>query len=422
LPGWMRDGAGHRISFRINGQPVPGGDLDLFLDRPKPEPAGAIQQVNRHVCTGWLRDMAAPDKVLTAEILSGDRVIGRGPACHPVTAKTAADIPEGGMAPPPGATGSFEIRLPKRFADGTPHALRLRIAGTSQSLAEAELADSAFARGDGAQAPQKPPRAVLEDMMHRGPLWLGAHPIETLPIWRHLDMVRAALVQRHAARPADEQVSIVMPVFNGAGTIGAAIRSVLAQSHDRWELLIVDDASTDDTREILEGLLEQVGDDRIRLIRQAHNGGVSAARNAALAQARGAIIAYLDCDDLWDPDYLAVMTGEMAGTGTDPARQAAYCGHLIGQTGMTDHPEDPAAMRHAAPQDPDEAPAPPTEILGLGLRSFHMAMAENQRLIRLSGFVHRRALLERLGGFDPAMRRFGDRALILRYAAEEIPH
>ena len=95
--------------------------------------------------------------------------------------------------------------------------------------------------------------------------------------------------------------SIVMPAFNAERTIAAAIRSALAQSREDFELIVVDDGSTDDTAEIAGSF---ASDPRLVLIRST-NGGPAVARNLALAQARGRYVSLLDSDDLYLPTYLA---------------------------------------------------------------------------------------------------------------------
>lgn len=95
-------------------------------------------------------------------------------------------------------------------------------------------------------------------------------------------------------------VSIVMPTFNRADTIGRAIASVLAQTHDDWDLIVVDDGSTDHTAARIQGM-----DARIRILRQ-DNRGVTSARNAGLAAVRGDLVAFLDSDDEWLPHHLAL--------------------------------------------------------------------------------------------------------------------
>src|SRR5216117_559025 len=93
-------------------------------------------------------------------------------------------------------------------------------------------------------------------------------------------------------------VSVIVPTFNRRETIQAAIASVQRQTFADWELIVVDDGSTDDTAALIEG-----SDPRLVLIRQK-NQGVNAARNAAMLRARGQYIAFLDSDDEWLPHHL----------------------------------------------------------------------------------------------------------------------
>ncbi len=95
-------------------------------------------------------------------------------------------------------------------------------------------------------------------------------------------------------------VSVIIPTYNRGWTLRAAVDSVLAQTYRDFELIVVDDGSTDDTAEILQSY----GPD-IQVLRQA-NAGVSAARNAGVRLAKGAFIAFLDSDDRWLPDKLGV--------------------------------------------------------------------------------------------------------------------
>jgi glycosyltransferase involved in cell wall biosynthesis len=93
-------------------------------------------------------------------------------------------------------------------------------------------------------------------------------------------------------------VSVIMPTFNRADTIRRAIRSVQAQTFTDWELIVVDDGSTDNTVAMIEGC-----DPRLKLIRQ-ENQGTAGARNAGLSASAGSYIAFLDSDDEWLPHHL----------------------------------------------------------------------------------------------------------------------
>lgn len=96
-------------------------------------------------------------------------------------------------------------------------------------------------------------------------------------------------------------VSIVMPSFNTGLFIAETINSVLNQTYEKWELLIVDDCSTDNTDEVIKPYL---ADKRIRYIKNEKNSGAAVSRNKALREARGRWIAFLDSDDLWMPEKL----------------------------------------------------------------------------------------------------------------------
>lgn len=98
----------------------------------------------------------------------------------------------------------------------------------------------------------------------------------------------------------EDLVSIIMPSYNASNYIEAAINSVQRQIYDKWELIIVDDCSTDNTVDIVQN----INDDRIRLYKNEKNSGAAISRNKALREARGRWIAFLDSDDVWVPEKL----------------------------------------------------------------------------------------------------------------------
>ena len=99
-------------------------------------------------------------------------------------------------------------------------------------------------------------------------------------------------------------VSIVTPVYNVKKFIRETMDCVRAQTFEAWEMLLVEDGSTDGTPEEILRYLEETGESRIRLIRQEDNGGAARARNRGVTEARGRFIAYVDADDLWEPEKL----------------------------------------------------------------------------------------------------------------------
>lgn len=182
-------------------------------------------------------------------------------------------------------------------------------------------------------------------------------------------------------------VSIVMPCHNAVAHLPDSVGSVLAQSVGDWELIAVDDGSADDTL----AWLQAQPDARIRPLTQT-NQGVSAARNAGLAAARGRYVAFLDADDTWAPTFVERM---LAGLQARPDAVLAYCGwQNVGLPGDRGVPFVP----------PDYENATKAETLFSGCRwPIHAAL------------VRRDAVLA-AHGFDPTLKNAEDYALWLRVA------
>ncbi|KCZ87584.1 family 2 glycosyl transferase [Hyphomonas johnsonii MHS-2] len=180
-------------------------------------------------------------------------------------------------------------------------------------------------------------------------------------------------------------VSVIMPTWNRAHIVHDAIKSVLAQEFVDWELLVCDDASTDNTAEVVKGF----NDPRIRYLR-INKGGAAAARNVGLAAAQGGIIAYLDSDNLWHPAFLLAMTNLLS---RHPGHSCAYADFIDYEHGSNG---DLHIRSHARPKFVHE------NLL-------------NKNFIDLNSFVHRRELYDLFGGFNENLTRRQDYDLILKY-------
>ncbi len=124
-------------------------------------------------------------------------------------------------------------------------------------------------------------------------------------------------------QPAKPLVTVIIPSFNRASIVGRAIRSVLGQTYPNWELLVVDDASTDGT----EREVRSYSDKRITYIRHHQNRRVSAARNTGIRSAHGEYVSFLDDDDEWLPEKLAEEVEVLRNS--DPEVGLVYTGKTV---------------------------------------------------------------------------------------------
>lgn len=107
----------------------------------------------------------------------------------------------------------------------------------------------------------------------------------------------------------EELVSIIMPNYNCAPFIAESIESVFAQTYENWELILIDDHSTDDSVKVIESLMAD--EKRLMLIKFSKNSGPAIARNRAIEEAKGRYIAFLDSDDKWHPNKLSTQISFM---------------------------------------------------------------------------------------------------------------
>jgi len=180
--------------------------------------------------------------------------------------------------------------------------------------------------------------------------------------------------------------SVIMPVYNHAAYVAEAVRSVQGQTHPNWELIIVDDGSTDGSGEIVEALARE--DRRITVLHQP-NAGPAAARNAALARARADWLAFLDSDDLYRPDALE-----------------AYARYIA------EHPEAKFIYGYRDRLNPDGSV---TALRG-EYQDRPTGTAELFERMYLSHLCvcYRRELIDQAGPYDPTLRRCEDYELYLR--------
>lgn len=191
--------------------------------------------------------------------------------------------------------------------------------------------------------------------------------------------------------------TVAMPAYNASRTIGAAIRSVLAQTRSDFELLVVDDGSQDDT-------IAQVArfeDERVRLFQQ-ENSGPGAARNMAINAGRGRYVSMLDSDDLWLPTYLETMAALLD---SDPEIGLAYTNAWVldDATGRIRHT---TAMHYQHP--PRDPPRDPLAFLALLLKRGNFIFTST---------TVRRTALERVGLFEAVLKPAEDYGLWLRIVA-----
>jgi glycosyltransferase involved in cell wall biosynthesis len=191
--------------------------------------------------------------------------------------------------------------------------------------------------------------------------------------------------------------TIVMPAYNAASTIAPAIRSVFAQTRGDFQLVVVNDGSTDETAERIRPFET---DSRLEVVHQP-NCGLAAARNTAIAAARGRFVSMLDSDDLWLPGYLEAMDEALASR-----RDAgfAYTDAWVLED-ETRRVQRASAMAYQDPPDPP--PAEPAAFLTELLR---------RNFVFTSATV-RRDVLKEVGGYRESLEAAEDYELWLRIAA-----
>ena len=180
-------------------------------------------------------------------------------------------------------------------------------------------------------------------------------------------------------------VSVILPVYNRAATLPRCVGSVLAQTFNDWEIVAVDDASTDDS----VAVLARFNDPRIRILHHPENRGAGPARDTAMGSAQGRYLAFLDSDDEWLPGKLAAQIAALEAAG--PQVGLSSCAYEFHRDGGIIHwpkPFDPTSWEKSLHREC---------TFGFG-----------------TTLLIRRELAQRLGPFDPDLPRHEDWDWILR--------
>ncbi|MBN1568191.1 MAG: glycosyltransferase [Acidobacteria bacterium] len=186
-------------------------------------------------------------------------------------------------------------------------------------------------------------------------------------------------------------VSIIMPCYNQGHFLAQAIQSVQDQTFKNWELIIVNDGSSDDTEQVVHGFQ----DPRIRYIYQ-NNRGLSAARNAGIRATQALFIALLDSDDLWEPPFLERM---LECLDRNPHAAAAYCGYVF----IDEHGNKIGnpCLKTVPPQD------------------FRRTLLNEGNWLVPSAVVCRKHSMEQAGSFDESLGGVADTDLWIRLCKQK---
>jgi len=213
--------------------------------------------------------------------------------------------------------------------------------------------------------------------------------------------------------PAAPAISVVIPAWNRVGSIRMAVESVLRQTFTDFELLVVDDGSTDGTMDALS----HITDPRLRCLANPHNMGPGAARNTGIRAARADWVAFQDSDDEWLPRKLELQMARLAEAG--PEVVACYTGMGIVDLSEGDRDRRTTLRYIPGPKEPKLEGALREVLLARSFISTQMLMARRGALIKIGGFD---AALPALEDWDCVIRlsdlgtfAFVDMPLVLQY-------
>lgn len=184
------------------------------------------------------------------------------------------------------------------------------------------------------------------------------------------------------------EISVIIPTYNSSRYVTQAVDSVLAQTFDDLEVIVIDDGSTDDTESVMSRYSSPV-----RYIKQT-NGGVSRARNHGIEESRGRYVAFLDADDTWFPNKLEK---QMEAIRSQPSYHVCYSAFLIVDSNLAPIEVNRSKRQRTALED--------------------LLMCGNV-VGSICTVIYERSLFSKVGGFDPVLSQCADWDMWVRLAAE----
>jgi O-antigen biosynthesis protein len=216
-----------------------------------------------------------------------------------------------------------------------------------------------------------------------------------LRVAAYMDNLKHRLSAMFAKRSQAEIISVIIPTRNRTTVLPDAIVSVLMQSYENWELIVVDDCGDEGS---VEDLIREFEDDRIRYIRLSKPSGNAVARNAGITASSGTVIAHMDDDDLWDPDHLLVLHGSMRDNNAHIAygAQAVWGGY-----------------------DPEIGLG--RDFRSLRFAPFNRSLLENNNYISMISLIYDKEFAGKGGVFEENLQRLVDWDLFLRLTESTVP-
>ena len=360
----LRDGVRGKQSHSKPGSGLPLEAVRGKIDQPK----------RGGVLAGWaLAKNPAENPVLL-------NIEGDGVPIGQVKAKLfRQDLADKGIGD---GNSGFEFGLPAQFLNTESHTFSISDARTGQAIDTRKITLAARSNYTGFDS-------FIPWAFHNRMVYAPFSEVDKRCLafmdW-HADHLQTEMNRFPGELPL---VSVILAIHQAPRDLPKAIQSVLDQGYSRWELLVVDGGNSGVTAEICS----RFADPRIHFLPSPQTQGSAEARNEGLKNATGKFIAYLEPDGWWDPRFLSAMVPSMLQNGAD----FAYCGQYLYRG--------------------DDSQKP----FGVQTGPFNPGLLGNRNYIGLSAMIHSRALLDKVGLFDPELKQLADWDLAIRLADEEWP-